>query len=109
MREPDLYIQHWDSFRKYCEGRAKDADCYINSKGWQKLREYHLRQYLKGVQNPYGFLFNIRMRHRNMYRQVQCMPKLYYKYLRKKQKEFDSPSRRVVQFPTWKGFMRSNK
>lgn len=100
--DPEIYLLHWSQFEKYCEKKAKEADCYINNKGWQKLKEYHLEMYLKGTPNPFGFLFNIKMRHRNIYKQIHCMPKFYHKYLKLRQKEFDSPSRSVVQFPTWR-------
>ena len=102
MREPIEYLENWDIFRKHCENRAKVAECHINNKNWQKLKEYHLDGYLKSINNPYGFLFNIRFYYKNIWRQVYCMPKYYHKYLRLRQKEFDSPARNMVEFPTWR-------
>tara|TARA_R100000951_G_scaffold29349_1_gene25433 strand:+ start:477 stop:812 length:336 start_codon:yes stop_codon:yes gene_type:complete len=108
MKEPEIYKQDWNNFRGYCNKRAKEADCYINGKGWQKLREFHLHNYVQSIKNPYGFFFNIRMRHKPLYREVRCMPKYYYKYLKLRQKEFDSPSRDMVEFPSWRGFLKGD-
>ena len=106
MKEPENYKSDWGQFRDHCNKRAKQADCYINGKGWQKLREYHLENYVNEMSNPYGFFFNIRKKHLPLYREVRCMPKFYYKYLRLRQKEFDSVARSVVKFPSWRGFLR---
>jgi len=106
MKEVTQYKDDWSRFREHCTQRAKDSDCYINGKGWQKLREYHLEHYVSSLPNPYGFLYNIRRRHKPLYREVRCMPRFYYKYLRLRQKEFDSPSRGMVVFPSWRGFLK---
>lgn len=102
MRELENYLNGWNQFRQYCEKRAKDSDCYINNKGWQKLREFHLENHLNNLANPFGFLYNIRIRHRRVFSEAQCMSKFYYIYLRKRQLELDSPALRVVQFPSWR-------
>lgn len=103
MREVNNYQTQWNGFRLCCEQRAKKANCCINNKGWQRLREFHLENYLKTVENPFGFLYLIKLRHRHIYSQIQCMPRLYSKYLRKRQIELDSPAKRMVKFPTWRG------
>lgn len=102
QNEVQLYLHMWSEFKFCCEHKAKIADCHINNKGWQKLKEYHLEEYLKDMDNPYGFLFKIRFRYKDVYREVHCMPRFYYKYLRLRKKELDSPARSVVQFPTWR-------
>ena len=102
----DSYQSNWMDFKTYCDKRAKYSECYINSKGWNKLKDYHLNNYLQDMENPFGFLYNIRRQHKDLYYQVKCMPKYYYKYLRKRQQLFDSPSRGMVQFPSWRGFLR---
>jgi hypothetical protein len=96
------YKNNWEVFRKYCENKAKDSDCHINNKGWQKLREYHLENYLQSVDTPYGFLFTIKFRHRNLYTQIKCMPKIFYKYSKIYREQFDSPAKAMVQFPSWR-------
>lgn len=100
--EVQLYLDLWSKFKFCCEHKAKIADCHINSKGWQKLREYHLERFLKDSENPYGFLFKVKYRYRHIYREVHCMPRLYHKYSKLKQQELLSPSREVVKFPSWK-------
>ena len=102
MKQLDLYKIDWMRFKDYCDQKAKAADCYINNKGWQKLKEYHLSHYLNNMENPFAFLYNIRLKHRNIYCQVKCMPRYYHKYLKERQKLLDSPSQHVVQFPTWR-------
>lgn len=107
MKEPDIYITHWNQFREYCEKRAKDADCYINNKGWQKLREYHLENYLKAIKHPFGFLFKIKFRYPHIYSQVKCMPRFYYRYARLNRERFESPVNKLITYPSWKGIFRS--
>ena len=98
-----VYLDSWLKFKFCCEHRAKIADCHINAKGWQKLKEYHLEDFLKRVENPYGFLFRIRLRHRSVYRDVHCMAKLFHKYSRLRQKEMeDNSTRKYVVFPSWR-------
>lgn len=93
------FLNSWKDFKLYCEDRAKKADCYINNKGWQKLEEYHLRQFLKNIENPYGFLFTIKYRYGKIYQDVKCMNKLYYKYMKTKEEDF---TKQVIFFPSWK-------
>lgn len=100
--EVQLYLHLWSKFKFYCENKAKLSDCHINSKGWQKLKEYHLENFLKESENPYGFLFKVKLRHKSLYRDFHCMPKFYYKYLKLRQKQLDSPARSMVEFPTWR-------
>jgi len=99
----EIYKESWESFRKYCEKKAELADCYINNKGWHKLREFHLENFLKDVSSPYGFLFVVRFRHNYLYKQVKCMPKIYYKYAKKHREQFDSPGQKMVTYPSWRG------
>jgi len=101
-KDLNIYLQQWSTFQKSCEQRAKQADCHINSKGWQKLKEYSLEKYLHNHTNPFGFLFNIRLRYRNIYSQIHCMPRFYHKYRKERQESLDSPSSDMVQFPTWR-------
>jgi hypothetical protein len=108
MKEPQIYITDWNHFYKYCDKKAKTADCRINNKGWGKLREYHLENYLKRVQNPYGFLFNIKFNYKYLYNKNQCLSKFFHKYSRIRKKSFDSIGKSVVEFPSWKGFLRRN-
>ena len=100
--EVQLYLDLWSKFKFCCEHKAKIADCHINSKGWQKLKEFHLEEFLRNNQNPYGFLFKVRHRYRHVYRDVHCMPRFYHKYLKQRQKELDSPARSMVKFPSWR-------
>lgn len=105
----ELYKEHWESFRKYCEKKAEDADCYINNKGWHKLREIHLVKYLKKLPAPYGFLFKIKFRHDYLYKQIKCMPKIYYRYAKKHKEQFDSPAKKMVRYPSWRGTLYRRK
>lgn len=100
------YEKSWDTFRQYCENKAKEADCIINNKGWHKLREYHLENYLQTISTPYGFLFIIKFRYSHIYQQIKCMPKLYHKYARKHREQFDSIGKRMVSYPSWRGFFK---
>lgn len=101
-RNLEEYLAQWREFEKHCERRAKAANCHINAKNWQKLKEFHLENYLQTIDNPFGFLFVVKIRYSNICRQINCMPRLYHKYLRLRQKELDSPSRNMIQFPTWR-------
>jgi len=102
----EIYKQSWEDFRRYCEKRAETADCYINNKGWQKLREFHLENFLKETKAPYGFLFMIKFRHQYLFNQIKCLPKLYHKYAKKHREQFDSPGQKMVTYPSWRGIFR---
>jgi hypothetical protein len=101
-KEPYFYVENWNEFRKYCEQRAKNSDCHINNKGWHKLKEFHLENYLKNLQSPFGFLFKIKFRYPEIFNSVKCMSRYYYKYARLRQKELATNSQRVVTYPTWR-------
>lgn len=102
MNDPNLYLTDWNSFKEYCEDKAKIADCHINNKGWRKLRDYHLDSYLKNIDNPFAFLFNMRFRYRKIFNRVGCMHKYYSKYMRKREIAFDSRTEGMVEYPSWR-------
>lgn len=86
------YLDSWIIHRLDCEvlakGRAK-----INGTAWKKLRYYHLDRYLQQVEVPFGFIFNLRYKHTNVYKQIPCANKLYVVYLIKRQEEFNERKR----------------
>lgn len=102
LKDPHFYVENWHEFRKYCEQKAKNSDCHINNKGWNKLKEFHLENYLKNVQSPFGFLFKIKFRYPEIYNSVRCMPKFYYKHAKIRQRELVTNACRVVSYPTWR-------
>lgn len=102
----EKYKQDWERFRQYCENKAKAAECYINNKGWHKLREYHLENYLSTIKQPYSFLFVVKYRHTVLYRSIKCMPKIHNKYAKQYREQFDSPVQKMVTYPSWRGFLK---
>lgn len=102
MKDQKIYLSDWKKFKEYCEDRAKQADCHINNKGWHKLREYHLSNFLKDLDNPYRFLFSTKYAHRKIFNEVRCMTKYYRKYLQEKKESLDSRVKDMVEFPNWR-------
>lgn len=102
MNQLDKYREEWAIFQRYCEKRAKLSDCHINNKGWQKLREFHLENFIEDVKNPFGFLYNIKFKHKSLYHEIHCIPRLYHRQLKLRQLILASPSKSVIQFPTWR-------
>ena len=100
--EPEFYLAHWRQFEQYCEKRAKDADCHISNKNWQRLKEFHLKQYLRGIPNKFGWLFNIKIRHQYIFQDVRCMNRIYYKYLQKQKEEIQSNFSNLSEFTRYK-------
>jgi hypothetical protein len=76
------YLKSWVKFQAYCETRAKGR-ALINSDGWKKLADFHLEDYLKKQENPYLFLFTVKMERRDIY-EVHRMDKWYRFYCRKR-------------------------
>lgn len=108
MKELNDYLQSWDQFREYCENKVKGI-CTLSNKNWRKLREWHMDNYLKSLDNPYGFIFKLKWRHPGVYKSIHCLPKFYHYYRMERQKAFASVGRQMVVFPTWRGFYGSNK
>ena len=83
----DDYNNDWLIFRKKIEDKAKGR-CIINNKNWGKLRDYHFKECVKTVSNPYGFVFKMVKLHK-IYQYVPCAYKIYYKYKKQKQEELE--------------------
>ncbi len=79
----DEYLNSWVQrridYELQAKGRAK-----INNEGWRKLKNYHLRSYIKQLDNPFGFLFQLKYRHKHIFKQVSCASRLYYIELEKR-------------------------
>lgn len=100
------YLASWSKFRRACEEKAKDR-CHINSKGWKKLRDFHMEMWLDGHESPFGFMFNLKHRHTSVYRSISCAPKYYHKTRLQREAMFGvSMARKAVVFPSWRGFLK---
>lgn len=77
------YIESWlkqrIDYELQARGRAK-----INNEGWRKLKNYHLRNYIKQLDSPFGFLFNLRFKHKSLFKDISCANKLYHVELEKR-------------------------
>jgi hypothetical protein len=77
------YIESWlkkrIDYELQAKGRAK-----INNTGWKKLKNYHLRNYIKQLDNPFGFLFQLKYKHRGLFKDISCANRLYYVELDKR-------------------------
>lgn len=76
------YLTSWNKFQAYCETKAKGR-AVINSDGWRKLGEFHLEQFLQKHENPYLFLFTVKMERRDIF-SAHRMDKWYRHYMRKR-------------------------
>lgn len=79
----DEYIESWlkkrIDYELQAKGRAK-----INNEGWRKLKSYHLKSYLKEIDNPFGLLFQLKYKYKGLFRDVSCANRLYYVELEKR-------------------------
>lgn len=77
------YLESWVKKRIDYElqvrGKAK-----INNDGWRKLRNYHLMNYARQLQNPFAFLFHLKFKHKNVFKQISCANIVYYLELEKR-------------------------
>ena len=109
MKGIEQYIYSWRAFESMCEAKIKNR-CIINTKGWRKLREFHMEEFLKDHPSPFGFMFNLKHKHPKVYRRIYCAPKLYHMTRRWRCDKFNSSaSESVVTFPSWKRTFEENK
>lgn len=73
------YNESWSVFERYCRKKA-EGRCYLNNNAWRKLRDFHLDHFLQDMENPWKFLFMIRVFHYDMYKNTPNMHKYYVKY-----------------------------
>ena len=83
----DEFLASWEQFKQYCDKKAKDR-CKLNTYSWKKLSEFHLEEFLKKVESPFGFLFRAKMFRPEVFRQRAEMRKMYYKELYARQQNF---------------------
>lgn len=83
MKDLVKYHNSWDQYRVFIKDKI-DGICHVNSKGWRKLQDYHLDSYLKTLDNPHAFLFNVKYFHKDIYKSVPPMIKYYNRYRRRR-------------------------
>ena len=83
MKDLANYTNSWETFQIHIKDKI-DGICHINSKGWRKLQDYHLGNYLKTLENPHSFLFNVKYFHKGVYKQVSPMARYYHRYSRRR-------------------------
>lgn len=83
----DLHLKEyeaaWRKFHNFIEAKA-EGRCIITNKNWRKLRDIHMNMYLQQLENPFYFLFQVKMIYPEKYRTIPSMPKYYgiYKSMR---------------------------
>lgn len=77
------YTGDWDRYQVTIKNKI-DGICHVNSKGWRKLQDYHLDNYLKTLANPHSFLFNVKYFHKGLYKRVPPMARYYHRYSRRR-------------------------
>lgn len=107
MKEIEEYLASWTVFRNKCEEKVKGV-CYINNKGWVKLRDYHMEQWLKNHKSPFGFMFKLKHQYYSVYKTIPCASKWYHVTRVKRQAKFEmNVADKFVKFPSWRGFFRN--
>lgn len=84
LKELVTYLESKDRFLHYIKDKV-DGRCHMNNKGWAKIVDFHLDNYLKELENPFGFLYNVKNFHNNIYNSTPCMVRYYHKYRRRRQ------------------------
>jgi hypothetical protein len=75
----DSWIKKRIDYELQVKGKAK-----LNGDSWRKLRNYHLKSYVKQLQNPFAFLFHLKFKHKNIFKQISCANIVYYSELEKR-------------------------
>lgn len=88
MRDLIEYLDSKERFQHYIKQKV-EGRCHVNNKGWNKLYEFHLSNYLEELKNPFGFLYNVKNFHKNVYRSTPCMVRYYHKYRRRRELHWD--------------------
>ena len=75
----DSWVKKRIDYELQVKGKAK-----INGDGWRKLRNYHLKSYVRQLPNPFAFMFQLKFKHKNIFRQISCANTVYYVELKKR-------------------------
>ena len=107
MKDIEQYIYSWRDFQAKCESKVKNR-CIINNKGWAKLREFHMEEFLKNHPSPFGFMFRLKYKHRRVFKSIPCASKFYHLTRKWRCDKFNSNiGERVASFPSWRGIFGS--
>ncbi len=82
------YLDSWATYFIDCELRAKGR-AKLNNDAKRKLRQYHLEQYVKRMDAPFGFIFALKYKHQRIYRQIACANEVYKLSFQQRQKQFE--------------------
>ncbi len=89
----DSWVQKRIDYEMMAKGRAK-----LNAYCWRKLRNYHLQNYVKRLDNPFGFLFTLKYKRKDIAKNLPSLNTLYVQELRKRQENFMKMSdRRTIR------------
>ena len=78
------YLNSWYKFRRYCELKAKNR-CELNNNSWRKLEEWHLEDFLNKIDNPFGFLYKLKIFNPEVYYRTQGINNQYNRELSNRQ------------------------
>lgn len=82
------YLDSWINYHVECALRTRNR-AKLNADGWRKLRQYHLEQYVKSVESPFFFMFALKYKHKNIYRNIACANEVYKVTLKKRAEHFE--------------------
>lgn len=81
------YLNSWVKRQIDCEIMAK-GKAKINNDGWRKLKGYHLETYVNSIDNPFGFLFELKFKNSDIARRLPNINELYRKSLKDREAFF---------------------
>jgi hypothetical protein len=71
------YLDNWEQFQKRCLDKCKKFECQLSTKNWEKLREWHLENYIHKLNNPIGFFINVKNKHFRLYMSIKSMRRIH--------------------------------
>ena len=80
----DSWVKRRIDYELQVKGKAK-----LNGDGWRKLRNYHLTNYVQKLDNPFAFLFHLKFKHKNIFKQISCANNIYYLELEKRNEKMN--------------------
>lgn len=81
------YLDSWINYHVECALRTRNR-AKLNADGWRKLRQYHLEQYVKGVESPFFFVFVLKFKYTKVFNQIPHGNLIYTNTLEKRNKLF---------------------
>ena len=70
------YETSWFEFQRQCEQKIKGR-CILNNTCWRKLKEWHIQEFTKKLDNPRSFFIHLKWKRPDIFHSVMGIYSLY--------------------------------